>query len=177
MLINYRVNAGQLPADSWVHGREGGGRNLGEACHFYDTMTFLTQAEVERVEACALAPQRSGIRKNENFVATIAFADGSLATLTYTAQGSGDHPKERMEVYCDGQVFDLDDFKTLKVAGRRGKRERIPQFSTPNKGHKQELLALANALKGGGDWPIPLWQQLQATTIALEVEERINPQA
>ena len=174
VLINYRVNAGRLPADSWVHGPEGGGRNLGEACHFYDTMSFLTQAEVKRVDACALGAQDTGIRRNENFVATVAFAEGSVATLTYTAQGSADHPKERMEVYCDGQVFDLDDFKTLKVVGRRDRRGKVPQFSIPNKGHKHELVALGNALKSGGDWPIPLWQQLQATAIALEVEERIN---
>ena len=174
LLINYRVNAPRLPSDHWVHGPEGGGRNLGEACHFYDLMTFLTGADVLRVEAVALDTGAIGDRANENFVATVTFADGSVGSLSYTSLGSQAHPKERIEIFCDGKVFDLEDFKTMRVSGRRLK---APTFALPQKGHTQELDALAAALDIGGQWPIPYWQQRQATQIALDVERRIGEQS
>src|SRR4029078_4679265 len=95
------TNAASPPADSWIHGPEGGGRNKGEACHIYDLFTYLTGSRVSDVSAHAIKPRTGYYSSQDNFVTTIRFEDGSVASLTYTALGSTEHPKERMDVYVD----------------------------------------------------------------------------
>jgi predicted dehydrogenase len=167
MILNYRMNAGHLPADHWVHNEEGGGRNRGEACHIYDLFTYITGSRVSAIQAHSIIPQTGFYSASDNFVATMTFEDGSVATLTYTALGSSDHPKEQMEVFVEGKVLHLDDYRKLSVAGARTKGVST---SIIEKGQREELKALAQALREGGEWPIPLWQQAQATEIALAVE-------
>lgn len=167
LVLTYRMNAGYIPLDHWLHGPEGGGRNLGEACHIYDLFTCLTQSQISSVHGHSMRPATGYYSPSDNFVATLGFADGSLATLTYTAAGSREYPKEQMEVFVDGKVIALDDYRRLTVSG--SKRDGL---ATPRaqKGQKEELQFLAQAILGEQDWPIPLWQQLQATDIALQVE-------
>lgn len=168
MIINYRMNVGHIPLDHWVHGKEGGGRNLGEACHIYDLFTFLTDAVVTDISAKHIRPATNYYSAVDNFVATMGFDDGSVATLTYTAMGAKDHPKEVMEIFVDGKVLVLDDYRMLKASG-----VKLKPFCTKmqDKGQVNELEEFAAAIRKGGEWPIPLWQQVQATTIALNVEE------
>src|SRR5690606_22288938 len=97
LIVTYRGNAGYLPPDTWVHGAEGGGRNIGEACHFYDLFVMLTNTRVDTVTAKSLHPKTAYYSARDNFAATVAFEDGSLATLTYTSLGSPDFPKEQFE--------------------------------------------------------------------------------
>jgi predicted dehydrogenase/threonine dehydrogenase-like Zn-dependent dehydrogenase len=170
MVVDYRMNAGFIPLDHWVHGPEGGGRNIGEACHVYDVFDALTAAEVTGVNATAIGPGSPRLARNDNFAATVAYEDGSICTLTYTALGHRDHPKEQMEVFADGAVLSLDDYRSLTVAGGRGGGWAS---RTVDKGHVQELEALARALREGGEWPIPLEEQLRAMRIAFAVEEQI----
>jgi hypothetical protein len=93
-----------------------------------------------------------------------------VCTLTYTALGHRDHPKERLDVFADGRVVSLDDYKSLTVdGGGDGWRS-----STVQKGHLEELEALARALRAGGAWPIPLEQQLQAMRISFQIERRLR---
>jgi len=172
MIIDYRMNAGYIPLDHWVHGAEGGGRNLGEACHIYDLFTFLTNARATSVTAAAITPATGYYSPTDNFVASVKFDDGSIATLTYTAMGAKDYPKEQMDVFSDGRVFVLNDYKSLTVHGAPAKGVTLPQ---QDKGQKAELEAFAGAVRRGGEWPIPLWQQLQATDIAFDVERQIRP--
>jgi predicted dehydrogenase/threonine dehydrogenase-like Zn-dependent dehydrogenase len=167
MIINYRMNAGYIPLDHWVHGPEGGGRNRGEACHIYDLFTFLTGSAVKSIQATALAPATAYYSASDNFVATIGFEDGSVASLTYTALGHTAFPKETMEVFVDGMVISLCDYRSLTMAG--GRRKPL-ETRASDKGQKNELQAFARAIRGQSEWPIPLWQQLQATRIANEVE-------
>ena len=166
MIINYRMNAGYIPLDHWVHGPEGGGRNRGEACHIYDLFTFLTGSPVKSVHATALKPITTYYAASDNFIATIGFDDGSVASLTYTALGNAEFPKESMEVCVDGVVFSLNDYRALSVTGSRGK---TLETRIASKGQKEELQAFAAAIRGKSDWPIPLWQQLQATRIANQI--------
>ena len=170
LVANYRMNAGYIPLDHWVHGPEGGGRNIGEACHVYDVFDALVEAAEVSVQAQAIGAESRNWAANDNFVATIGFADGSVCTLTYTALGHRDHPKERLDVYAGGRVYSLDDYKSLTVdGGGDGWRS-----ATVKKGHTEELEALARALREGGPWPIPLEQQLQATRISFAVERQLT---
>jgi predicted dehydrogenase len=171
LLADYRMNAGYIPLDHWVHGPEGGGRNIGEACHVYDVFDALVgDREVESVAAQAVRADGTRLAANDNFVATIAYADGSVCTLTYTALGHRDHPKERLDVFADNGVLTLDDYKSLAVAGRgAGWRS-----TTQQKGHVEELEALARALREGGPWPISLDEQLRALRIAVSDEEQLG---
>lgn len=172
MILNYRMNAGYIPLDHWTHGDEGGGRNRGEACHIYDLFTYLTNSKVTGIQAQTINPTTGYYSNRDNFVATMTFEDGSVATLTYTALGSKDYPKEQMEVFVDGKVLFLDDYKALRVSGLPATKGI--ETRAPDKGHKTELEAFASVIQGGGDWPIPLWQQVQATHIALEVEDLLG---
>jgi predicted dehydrogenase/threonine dehydrogenase-like Zn-dependent dehydrogenase len=171
LVADYRMNAGYIPLDHWVHGLEGGGRNIGEACHVYDLFDSLVDgAAVQSVVARSIAPTSDRLARNDNFSATIAYADGSLCTLTYTALGNADFPKERLDVFCDNTVITLDDYKSVSVAGRGDGWRGVTQ----NKGHHEELEALAAALRTGGPWPISLDEQTQAMRIAFAVEESIR---
>ena len=171
MILNYRMNAGYIPLDHWVHTEEGGGRNRGEACHIYDLFTYLTGSTVKDISAKTVIPTTGYYSRQDNFIATLTFDDGSVATLTYTSLGSRNHPKEQLEVYVDGKVISLDDYKNIIITSGKSKNVKT---KIPEKGWKEEILAFATAIREGGEWPIPLWQQIQATQIALQVEYYLN---
>ncbi len=172
LIANYRMNAGHIPGDSWLHGREGGGRNLGEACHIYDLFNALCRgAKVSSVQASSIDPNSAHWRRNDNFVATIKYANGSICTLTYTAMGEKSYPKERMEVFTGGQVIALDNYKSVEFHGGKHKGW---QSRTIDKGQLDELKALAGTLRRGEPWPISLEEQISATRVAFEVERQIS---
>ncbi|MBL8470186.1 MAG: bi-domain-containing oxidoreductase [Rhodocyclaceae bacterium] len=172
IIANYRMNAGYIPAEHWVHGPEGGGRNIGEACHVYDAFNFLTGgAAVEQVDAQAIGAGADPWRRNDNFVATMRYSDGSLCTLTYTALGSKSYAKEKLEIFADGKVVVMDDYKSVSVHGANH-RGWLSQAS--DKGQLQELEALAEALKHGRPWPISLAAMLQSTRVSFAVEQRMG---
>jgi predicted dehydrogenase len=171
LVASYRMNAGYLPLDHWTQGPQGGGRNRGEACHIYDLFTAITGSPVERVQAAAIRPATGAYSPTDNFVATASFRDGSVCTLAYTALGAREYPKERMDLFVDGKVLALDDYRRLEV---HGARVRGLETKLAQKGQKEELEAFARAVRGG-EWPIPLWQQVQATRMALEVEAQLVP--
>ncbi len=171
MIIDYRMNAGYLPADHWVFGAEGGGRNLGEACHIYDLFTFLTGARFTGLRVSAIRPATTYYSPQDNFSVSITFDDGSVANLIYTSLGARDYPKERMEIFVDGKVITLDDYKSVTIAGGSGRTLRT---SVPETGQKEDLELFARAIRDGGSWPAAWWEQEQATRIALEVESALN---
>ncbi|MCP3401418.1 Gfo/Idh/MocA family oxidoreductase [Bradyrhizobium sp. CCGB20] len=169
MIVNYRMNAGYIPSDHWVHGPHGGGRNIGEACHIYDLFNALTGSQPVEVQARSIVPASGHWRRDDNFVATVRYADGSLCTLTYTSLGSKEFPKERFDIFVDGKVLVLDDYKRLDVTGAKGGWKGL----TIEKGQLEELAALAEAFKPGGKWPISLADQLSATRVSFAVEKQL----
>lgn len=171
IIVNYRMNAGFIAQDDWVHGPEGGGRNIGEACHIYDLFNFLTDSSIEKVEALSIKPSGKQWAKNDNFVATLRYQDGSVCTLTYTALGAKEYPKERMEIFADGLVISLDDYKRLEVAGSKQKGWSA---NSVQKGHMEELQSLGQALLHGKAWPISYEQLRQASVISFDVEAQLN---
>nr|WP_246557991.1 bi-domain-containing oxidoreductase [Bradyrhizobium liaoningense] len=169
MIVNYRMNAGYIPADHWVHGPHGGGRNIGEACHIYDLFNALTGSQPVEVQARSIVPASGHWRRDDNFVATVRYADGSLCTLTYTSLGSKEFPKERFDIFVDGKVLVLDDYKRLDVTGAKGGWKGM----TIEKGQLEELAALAEAFNPGGKWPISLADQVSATRVSFAVEKQL----
>ena len=172
LLINYRMNAGYIPKEHWVHSEEGGGRNIGEACHIYDLFTFLTESKFISVNTSSINPKTEFYQNNDNFITTIKFEDGSVCNLVYTSMGNESYPKEQMEVYFDGKMILLNDYKELNFFGINEKNLKI---SIQDKGHYNELMAFGQYLKGKNDIGIiPLWQLIQATEISFEVEKQIK---
>jgi predicted dehydrogenase/threonine dehydrogenase-like Zn-dependent dehydrogenase len=169
MIINYRMNAGYIPLTHWVHTEEGGGRNIGEACHIYDLFDFFTEAEVESVEAGSISPKTGHFARNDNFTAIIKYRDGSVCNLVYTALGSKECPKEEMDIYFDGRIISFSNYRKMEFFGTR---EKALVTRTFEKGHLEELEAFSTGIREGRE-PIPLWQQVQATEISFEVEERL----
>jgi predicted dehydrogenase/threonine dehydrogenase-like Zn-dependent dehydrogenase len=172
LIISYRMNAGRIPIDHWTQGPEGGGRNIGEACHIYDLFLSLTGAAPEQVAAQAVGVERGHWQAQDNFAATIRFDDGSLAELIYTALGAPEHPKEQMEIFAGGTVLSLNDYRSLSSTGAA----RASWSGGADKGHFAMLKAFAAGLRTGV-WPIPLADQLAATRMSFAVEAQINPAA
>ena len=170
MIIHYTINAGYIPLDHWVHTEEGAGRNIGEACHIYDVFNFLTGAKAVSVSASSIQPNGAYYSAKDNFIATVTYDDGSVANLIYTAVGSKDYPKETMEVFFDGKMITLNDYKSMKGYGIK-----LASIETKGseKGQLEEIEAFGRAIKNGGESPILLWQQMQAMQIAFAVEEQI----
>ena len=173
VIADYRMNAGFLPTDHWVHGREGGGRNLGEACHIYDLFnSFPGAGAAVSIDAEAIRPRSKQWSVNDNFVATIRYENGSVCTLTYTALGDKSYPKERLSIFADGKVIEMDDYKAVNVYGGKHKGW---SSRTSQKGHVQQLEALADSLRRGKPWPISLAELIRASRISFEVERQISP--
>jgi predicted dehydrogenase len=170
LIINYQINTKYLQKDHWQRSDEGGGRNLGEACHIYDLFTFLCDAEVDQVSGSSISSASESFGKNENFVAVVTFKDGSVGNLTYTSLGSTKYPKEICHIYCDQSVFHLNNYTSLDIFGPV---DDVLKTKSPDKGHFKEIELFIHAVMGELDWPIPLWQQIQSTEIALNVEDLI----
>lgn len=167
MHVHYRVNAGYIPLNHWTHDEVlGGGRIIGEGCHFVDFITFLVGAAPVRVSAYALP--NGGKYCEDNVSMTFTFPDGSIGVVDYLANGDKSFPKERVEVFCGGSIAILDDFVSLTtVRDGRKKEERKSQ----DKGWKAEMEAFAKSIREGGAAPIPYEQLIgvtQATFAAVE---------
>ena len=169
VVVEYRLNAGYIPLDHWVHGPQGGGRNLGEACHMYDVFRFLAGAPVSAIQAAAIDPGDLPYRRNDNFSATIGYENGSLAHLLYTSLGPKTGlGKERIEVFCDGETYVVDDFKRL-IKGCDG--SVLWQSSEADKGHFEELSRFGDAIALDGAPPIPVDELIETSAVALRVED------
>lgn len=150
---HYRVNAGYIPLSHWVHDPvQGGGRLIGEGCHFIDFLTFLVGSPPLAVSAAGLPD--AGRYREDNLTLTFPFSDGSLGVLSYLANGDKAFAKERVEVFCAGRVAVLDDFRSLELV-QQGKRQVQRARLRQDKGHQAEWQAFSSALLAGGPPPIP----------------------
>lgn len=166
-----RVNAGALPADTWLNSAdEGGGRILGEVCHFVDLARYLTGAPIASVQADAAD---SSYGACDDLTVTVRFADGSLATIAYTALGDTAFSKERFEAFAGGTVVTIDNFLELTVAadGRvRRDKARLGQ----DKGHPAELAAFVKAVTAGGPAPVDEAETIEASLATIAVVESLR---
>lgn len=157
LAISYRINAGDVPRESWVQGGEGGGRILGEVCHFVDYLQFLTGADPIEVYAAQTSDGPDTISM------TIRLGDGSVGSINYFATGDRGLAKERIEVYGGGRTAVLDDFRVLEVYS--GGRRRVTKRLAQEKGFDEELKAFVAAARSGGEMPIA-WGSIALTTVA-----------
>ena len=173
MYVHYRINAGPIPLNHWTQDPEiGGGRIIGEACHFIDVLTFLVGAPPVSVNAHALP--NAGKYRDDNVSMTFTFPDGSIGVVDYLANGDKSVPKERLEVFCEGMVAVLDDYVSLTVV-RDGKKkvERMAQ----DKGWKNEMSAFAKSICEGTESPIPYEHLLGVTRSTFAAVESIRTQS
>ena len=162
-MIHYRVNAGYIPPDHWVHDPvEGGGRIIGEVCHFVDFLQFLTGAAPERVYATKISGGKSVIAE-DNVSITIDFADGSRGSILYTALGSKSLPKEYIEIFGDGKAMIIDNFK----AGG-------PFNLVQDKGHYGEFRAFTEAILNGKPSPISMKELALTTLVTFKIHESLK---
>lgn len=147
--INIKINAGQLPVDHWVNDPDiGGGRIIGEACHFIDLAMYLSGSKITSVSAEAM----NDYNNLDNTVAiNLTFENGSIANISYFSNGSKQLPKEYYEVFCGGTVITVDDFNSLKIYTSNTKKKK---FKKQDKGHKEELKKFIESIKDGKPAPI-----------------------
>ena len=171
LIINYRLNGGYIPLDHWIQTADGAGRNIGEACHMYDVFRSLAGAPVCRIAASAIHPGDLPYARSDNFVATLGYDDGSVGNLVYTALGPKKGlPKERIEVFCDGEAYLIDDFKSLT---RCSDGEVLWKSEQADKGHAEEMRLLGEAIAAGGPAVIAFDEIVETTAVALHVEDLI----
>lgn len=171
LFIIYRVNAGVVPRDSWLQDPErGGGRIVGEVCHFVDLCEYLIGSRPMRVSAGSVASNDSRIVPEDSVVITIDYADGSLATIQYLAYGASSVGKERIEVHADGVTAVLDDFRTTSFHGIK----RPPVRGGQDKGFDAELAAFLETIKSGGAWPIAFESILRTTRVTFAVRDSLR---
>jgi predicted dehydrogenase/threonine dehydrogenase-like Zn-dependent dehydrogenase len=167
---HYRINAGYLPLNHWTQDESlGGGRIIGEACHFIDLISFLVGASPVSVAAHALPNQ--GKYREDNVSMTFTFPDGSIGVVDYLANGDKSFPKERLEVFCEGMIAVLDDYVSLTTV-KDGKKK--VESMAQDKGWKAEMTAFAAAIQNGGEPPIPYEQLIGVTKSTFAAVESIR---
>ena len=170
LYLHYRVNAGFIPLSHWTQDPlQGGGRIIGEGCHFIDLLTCLAGAAPLTVSAHALSD--GGKYREDNVSMTFSFPDGSVGVVDYLANGDKSFPKERLEVFCAGSVAVLDDFRTLEMT-RNGNRTR--RKKAQDKGWQAEWVAFTDAIRAGGPPPIPYAQLIGVTRATFAAVESLR---
>lgn len=171
LYLHYRMNAGYLPPESWVHGEEGGGRVVGEACHIIDLFTSFTGARIRSVCTERLRPKDESFSAADNVAVILTYEDGSLAVLEYLAVGSRRLPKEYMEIHFDEKSIVVDDYKSMHGHGLNVK---IIGSLSSDKGQFDELKAFHAVLVDPAltpKHPIPLWDLVQTAEATFAIDE------
>jgi polar amino acid transport system substrate-binding protein len=164
LCMSYRVNAGAVPPDHWVHDpQQGGGRIIGEVCHFVDLLGLFAGSKPKTVFARGTDEPRKSPLTCDNLNVTIEFEDGSVGSIVYTSAGDGAYPKERVEVFGEGSVGVIDNFQKTTLF-KDGKRSSYRHRGS-SKGHREELEAFIEALQSGQPMPIS-YQELTHTTLS-----------
>jgi predicted dehydrogenase len=160
----YRVNAGRIPKEHWTqHAEEGGGRIVGEVCHFIDLMQFLTGAPPVYLFAESISAKAAKIVDTDSVFITLRFADGSNGAVAYLSEGDKGLAKERLEIFGAGRVFVLDDFRRATLY-KDGREEQIT-LKVQDKGQQAQVREVYASVMKGGAAPISL-DELAATTRA-----------
>jgi predicted dehydrogenase len=160
------VNAGRLPAAHWLNDpAEGGGRILGEACHFIDLLRHLAEHPISEARISGLGGPA------ETATINLAFADGSIGTIHYIANGAHSYPKETLEVFCAGSVVRLENFRRLRAFGWKGVRPQ--RLWRQDKGQHACAVAFIEAIRGKTE-PVPFNEILEVSRLAIELSDALR---
>ncbi len=170
--VNYRINAGAIPADTWIQDPDiGGGRIIGEFCHFMDLAMYLAGGSIQSASSNTM---KTVTGLNDTFATTLAFDGGSVANISYFANGATALPKEYLEVHCAGQSWILDDFKHLYSYGRSKKKESV---RGQDKGHAIEVGLFLDSVRNGTPAPIPFEEIYHVTKVTESLARQVPYQA
>ncbi len=167
------VNAGDIPASHWTQDKnEGGGRIIGEACHFVDLLRFLAGSNISSFTAVKIGDAGSGSILDDKSSITLTFQDGSIGTIHYFANGHKSFPKERLEVFCAGRVLQLDNFRKLQGFGWPGftKMKSWKQ----DKGNQNCMQAFLAAVQDGKPSPIPHAEIMEVSRVTIEIAQSLS---
>ena len=155
LCMSMTINAGKIPADHWTQDPErGGGRIIGEGCHFIDLLSFIAASPVRSVSA-TMVGEGPAIREDKMAIG-LEFADGSVGTVNYFANGSKSYPKEMLEIFSDGRVLRMENFRCTRCYGFAGFKKF--KSSRQDKGHRAEIAAFIERIRNGGEPLIPFEQ-------------------
>ena len=167
--INYRINAGAIPGDHWIHDPEiGGGRIIGEACHFIDLCMFIAGSLIISVHAESLDARPDLM---DSVVISLKFKNGSVASVSYFSNGNKKLSKEYLEVFQGGKSFIIKDFRELKILSRKDQKMKL---SRQDKGHADEIKSFINSIKNSLPSPIPFEELYTTSLAAFKVIESIQ---
>jgi polar amino acid transport system substrate-binding protein len=170
MAMTYRINAGPIPVDSWIHDEElGGGRIIGEVCHFVDFLTYVSGSLPISVFARSIKDSKG---LNDSVSVILNYENGSIGNICYFANGDPSLPKERCEVYSNGSVAVLDDFKTLSIYAN-GKR-KLKRKMIQDKGQKAEIARFIEAILKGPGEVISLEEIINTSKVTFKIKESIQ---
>jgi polar amino acid transport system substrate-binding protein len=171
--IQYRVNAGFVPRTHWTRDlSEGGGRILGEICHFVDLMLYLTDSIPMRIYAETLSSVGGASTEDDSVAVALKFRNGSIGTIMYQANGDASLPKERVEISSTGRTAVIDNFQHLSLYQQGKKREF--KLSNIDKGHRDEVRAFLQAIRSGAPSPIPFESLVTTTVATLKILESLQ---
>lgn len=167
------VNAGAIPADHWTQDPAvGGGRIVGEACHFIDLLRFLTASPITGLQAASIGGDSGAASTEDKATITLRFEDGSLGLIHYLANGHRSFPKERLEVFAGGRVLQMNNYRELVGFGWPGLRKR--RLWRQDKGQRACARAFLDALRTGGPAPIPLNEILEVSRVSIRAAEALR---
>jgi len=170
------VNAGAIPPEHWTQKLDvGGGRIIGEACHFIDLLRFLVAHPVVDLRVSALPAMPGAPQVRDNVSITLTFADGSIGTVHYVACGHKAFPKERLEVFCAGRVLQLDNFRRLWAFGWSGFSGS--RLWRQDKGNQACAAAFIDAVRSGRSSPIPFEELVEVADLTFRALEQLSAAA
>jgi predicted dehydrogenase len=173
LCMTMTVNAGFIPSTHWIQDLEiGGGRIIGEICHFIDLLSFITASAVSSVQAITTKGY-SGTDEDKVSI-LLKFQDGSIGSINYFTNGNKSYPKEKLEIFSEGKTIVLNNFKSVKSFGFG----KLANFSLlkQDKGHKNEVRALVESLEKGYPLPISFKEIVNITLSTFAVVDAIKGQ-
>ena len=168
------MNAGEIPKEHWTQNVEiGGGRIIGEACHYVDLMRYLAGSEIVSVQARRMGDYQDSISEDKAVI-LLGFADGSFGTVNYFANGAASFPKERIEVFASGKTLQLDNF--IKLKGYGWSNFKKMNLWKQDKGQKACVSAFVNAIESGTNTPIPSDEIFEVARVTIEAVKQLRAQ-
>jgi predicted dehydrogenase/threonine dehydrogenase-like Zn-dependent dehydrogenase len=167
--IRYLINAGSIPKEHWIQDKEiGGGRIIGEVCHFIDLAMFIADSPINSIQAYAMD---DASKLMDSVSIKIGFDNGIVASIDYLSNGPKSIRKEKLEVYCAGSAVIIDDFREMRFYGKKVTRKN---FRRQDKGHSKEVELFLNSIKNGQQPPIPFEDIVLSTQATFAVIESIR---